>query len=518
MIKKLLTSTLLFMIFALNIYATSSYNTYISTDKASYFDDEYITVTMHNMSGEADDWLGVFYKNADNKVENILDWSWGEGQKDGQITFDPRAAGDYEIRAFFHNSLNQEAVAHFRVKQHSNNQTPHISLEKNQFQLDEEIKVLVDGLNGGYNNWIGIFAKNAPNSYGSLLADYYFDGSFSQTTFEPLWQAGEYEARVFMNDTLNSVGKTSFRVVDNTPPQPSTHAQIFSQKESYRAGESIHISGEDLSTSTSNNWVGIFKASDNNSWDNLILENWFDTQKNINLTFTNNLEPGEYEARLFYNDTVSPAIATTTFYIEENIQPKDETLYEDAEHGLHGWRQVSGTIAPQIVSRGYESAHCIKLTPQWNEAGTVNSAEYSLPLNNNKGENILEMDVGGAGVGGGRPAGKFSNAPRGSMPHFFIGVIVNTKWGARSIIWDSYLNHIGAQPARMDYGNGYIELSFPSPIEHVRGFGFTPIDQWDHFRVDIQAALSQLEPGNEITSVVQLSVSGGFLDNIKLSK
>ena len=516
MIKRLLTSTLFFMLFALNIYATSSNNTYISTSKTSYYDDEYITVTMHNMSGESDDWLGIFYKNADNTVENILDWSWGEGQKNGQITFDPQKAGDYEVRAFFHNSLNQEAVAHFSVKQKSNTQTPHISLEKNQFNVDESIQVSANGLNGGYNNWIGIFAKNAPDNYDNLLADYYFDGSSSQTTFEPLWQTGEYEARLFANDTINSIAKISFNVGDNTPEQ--NNARVFSQKESYQTGESIHINAKDLSTQTSNNWIGIFRASSSSTWDNVILENWFATQKNVNITFTNNLEPGLYEARLFYNDTVSPVIAKTTFRIERNPQPNNETLYEDAEHGLQGWRQISGTIAPEIVSQGYESAHCVKLTPEWNEAGTTNAAEYRLPLNNNKGENILEMDVGGAGPSGGRAAGKFSNAPRGSMPHFFIGVIVDTKQGQRSIIWDSYLNHIGAQPTRSDYGNGFIELSFPSPIEHVRGFGFAPIDQWDHFRVDIQDALSQLEPGNEITSVRDLSVSGGFLDNIKLSK
>ena len=517
---------LLFMLtFSATIFATSIKSTYISTSKAVYTQEEQIIVNMKNMTGNENDWLGIFYAGADNTEENIIDWNWGEGKVNGKITFDSLEPGSYEVRAFFNNSLSPKASASFRVTQGgNNNDKATISINKISLKSGDDIVIEAKDMSIFNNQWIGIFKYGTANSWENVLKESWFN-QLSNTTItfgSTSLDKGRYEARLFYNDNLKMITSTPFSITDNGNNHNDNNVKITTQKQTYKTGENIQLNLKNLSSpSETNNWVGIFKQGESSNWDNVLLEEWFDNENNINISFEQTLSAGTYEARLFYNDTISPVIKSVSFKIVEddggNGENNNLTLYEDAENGLHGWYQISGSVLPKIVSTGYNSPHCIKLTAEWDDTGKVNAAEYRLPLNNNQGQNILEMDIGGAGTSGGKPAGKFSNAPDGSMPHFSIGVIVNTLQGVRYIIWDSYLNHIGAQPMRTDYGNGYIELSFPSPVEHVRGFGFAPIDRWDHFKVNIQEALQILEPGNKIKSINELTVTGGFLDNIKLS-
>jgi hypothetical protein len=100
------------------------------------------------------------------------------------------------------------------------------------------------------------------------------------------------------------------------------------------------------------------------------------------------------------------------------------------------------------------------------------------------------------------------------MPHYKVGVYVQTIKGRRALLWDSFFNHGNVEA----FSDGRW-LSFPSPVEHVRGYEVgLSIDTWSHFRVDVEKALQQLEPDNEIVTIDTFFATGGFLDNIKLSE
>jgi hypothetical protein len=101
------------------------------------------------------------------------------------------------------------------------------------------------------------------------------------------------------------------------------------------------------------------------------------------------------------------------------------------------------------------------------------------------------------------------------MPHYSVGVIVETKLGQRSMEWNSWYTHQGYQPRKDDNGHN-IFLKYPSPVEMVRGW-YAPINRWTHLEVNLETELQRLEPNNRIYKIIQFFTTGGFLDNITLS-
>ena len=148
------------------------------------------------------------------------------------------------------------------------------------------------------------------------------------------------------------------------------------------------------------------------------------------------------------------------------------------------------------------------MAPEWID-NYSNIAEYQLDMNNSS-QKILEMDMGGL------KDYRLPNLPdAGYIQHYKVGVRVNTSNGKRAMLWDSFFNHGGVEPFKEGKW-----LSYPSPVEHVRGYeevGGLAIDQWVHFRVDVEKELQKLEPDNKLLSIDTFFATGGFLDNLKLS-
>ena len=181
--------------------------------------------------------------------------------------------------------------------------------------------------------------------------------------------------------------------------------------------------------------------------------------------------------------------------------------YENGESEISlNWIQKSGSYSPRITTNGFKSNGALVLVPEWINDNT-NIAEYHLSMNDST-HKTLEMDMGG-----------LSNyrLPTlnvdGYMPHYKVGVYVQTLNGRRAMLWDSFFNHGNVEP----FTDG-TWLSYPSPVEHVRGYDVgLAIDKWVHFRVDVEKELQKLEPDNEIVSIDTFFATGGFLDNLRLS-
>jgi hypothetical protein len=180
-----------------------------------------------------------------------------------------------------------------------------------------------------------------------------------------------------------------------------------------------------------------------------------------------------------------------------------KTIFEDFENGFDAWQLVQdGGVASRkpemrMISPGFNHTHTARFQPTGSSSQNIyQRAMYS------DTQTILEVEVGGI--------------QGDNMPHFLIGVYVQTTQGRRIMTWDSYYNHVNEGPHKRIDGNN-VNLSYPSPIEHVRGYGYAPQDQVETFRVDLNQQLKILEPNNEIISVSTLIVGGGHLDNISLS-
>ena len=195
-----------------------------------------------------------------------------------------------------------------------------------------------------------------------------------------------------------------------------------------------------------------------------------------------------------------------------NPQPT-VTVYEDAENGISAdWVTTGGNHSVTRVNSGFNSQGAIQLITEWVD-NTRNISEYQLDLHSNTTEHFLEVDLGGVGNVGARPAGIHAGWEPGTMPHYKIGVIATTTQGYRLITWSSFYTHDHIPATRRDYGT-WVSLAYPSPLEQVRWDSNKNL--WEKHRFDVQAYIHQLEPNNTLISIDTFIATGGNLDNIKL--
>jgi len=296
---------------------------------------------------------------------------------------------------------------------------------------------------------------------------------------------------------------TKDEVSTPTPPPTLPKVKITSSKTSYFEEENITINFTNM-LGDQHDWIGLYSKGSSNDFKNILRRKDTNGSKNGKFIFEGIQEVGFYEARAFFKDSL---VLESSISFE--ILPL-AVLYEDAENNISShWKQVSGHYKPLRVSNGFNSKGALVLTPEWIDDFS-NIAEYQLDMNNSTHE-ILEMDMGGL------KDYRLPNLPdEGYIQHYKVGVRVNTTDGKRAMLWDSFFNH-GNVEAFKDAK----WLSYPSPVEHVRGYeevGGLAIDKWVHFRVDVEKELQKLEPNNKLLSIDTFFATGGFLDNLKLSK
>jgi hypothetical protein len=290
---------------------------------------------------------------------------------------------------------------------------------------------------------------------------------------------------------------------EDSPTVIPLEVEIVSAKNSYFEEENITINFKNM-LGDEHDWIGIYRKGSSNDFQNLLRRKDTNGTKDGHFIFEGIKELGIYEARAFFQDSL---VLESSISFE--ILPL-AILYEDAENNISSkWRQISGTYKPIRVPNGFHSRGALVLTPEWVD-NYSNIAEYQLDMNNSS-QKILEMDMGGL------KDYRLPNLPnKGYIQHYNVGVRVETSDGNRAMLWDSFFNHGNVEP----FKDGKW-LSYPSPVEHVRGYeevGGLPIDQWVHFRVDVEKELQKLEPDNQVISIDSFFATGGFLDNIKLSK
>ena len=471
----------------------------IEMNKVTYTTEEKIIIDVNNMFGDTQDWIAIYPKGSSNDWINVLRWSWTGGFINGSMIFDTLPTGEYEVRVFFKNSYNLEKKHAFSVL----GAEVSINTDKNQYSIDEEITVNFEHMFGDSEDWIAIYPKGSSNDWGNVIDWEYTEGAIDgQITFDEL-PLGHYEVRAFFRNSYTLEANVSFSVVDGLI--------IETDKNEYNVSENIVVNFEYMQGEINQDWIAIYPKDSDIDSSNILL--WAYTDGSVDGSVTlGKLPMGEYEARAFFNNSYNLE-ATYTFEVKH--QEGNSTIYEDGENGLSpNWIHQTGDYAPiHVDNDGFNSTGALALVTEW-VYNTTNLALYYLPLNNTT-QKILEMDIGGLSNFHipNKPANQI-----GYMSHFAIGVGIHTTDGTRRMLWDSFLNHQNVPAYRTTNEDGSnVWLYYPSPVEHARGFFGIDIHQWDHFRVDIETQLKILEPNNEVISVDYLFLTGGFLDNIKLS-
>ena len=207
----------------------------ISTSKESYNVDEAVGVTVTHISGN-DDWVGIYPKGSSNAWANVKTWKWAE--QDGQINIAGVEAGEYEARLFFNNNFDVKSKVAFTV---SADVESTLSTSKETYNENDTVNVTVSNLSG-VKDWVGIYPKNANNSWANVIKWNWVtgDGSFDLSRGDKDMPAGEYEARLFFDNSYSLEKSVGFSVSDgndyvygsegayiNEVEYDNTHADYF---------------------------------------------------------------------------------------------------------------------------------------------------------------------------------------------------------------------------------------------------------------------------------------------------
>ena len=468
----------------------------VTTDKATYLDDEQITVNFANMTAKNQDWIGIYPKNKSNDWGNQVAWHWTNDTENGQINFNSLPAGEYEVRAFYNNSFNLEAKKEFTVTHTTVD--PTLSTNKASYLTNEQITVNFANMAAKNQDWIGIYPKESSSAWKNVVAWHWTDDTTNgQVTFDAL-PVGEYEARAFYNNSGHLEATKAFTVT----PIPQEGFIVKSEKDIYKSNELIRIYFNHM-RGTSSDWIGIFPIGADNQKESAI--EWRKAKSLVKgeLTF-NGLPTGTYEVRAYFATLHKETIQ---FTVEE--QEDISTLFEDAEEGIDPrWNHYSGQFPLRRLNVGAQgSEHSIRASIDMT-AARHNLSGYYFPFGDTDKElKFLNLDVR---IGMSSHVGDFT-------------VFVKTKNGNRRIVWAVYLNHPGNDfsgnakfRAPFHASNGYVLMN-PAPSDYYLIARNEHSSRFTNYKINVEKTLRILEPDNELLSITGFTTAGGDFDNITLS-
>jgi len=508
MIKKMLYISLLFIC---TLHAAT-----IKSNKELYSTREQIVATFDNMSGGNEDWIAIYPAGTTNDWGNVIQWDWIRGEVSGTKSFEALPTGTYDIRVFFNNSFNVEASTQINVDE---NGTTTVKTTKEVYLPDENITALFENMSGGNEDWIGIYPAGSTNDWKNMIEWKWIRGDISGMKTFKILPVGEYEVRVFFNNSFKMKATHTFRV----EPIESEAITIALEKNIYDPFELLHVSFENMIGEASD-WIGIFSIDANNTKESAI--EWRDTKSLVNgeLSF-NGLPAGTYEARAYFNNIHKKTVPFTV-----QVETPMRILYDDFEDGIDPrWTKyfgkdmtllnvgaIDGAVGDGERQVQINGQHALRT---YNSDGLSQSSGYNFDFQNPDPKlKFLEIDMK-IGV---------------SSHRFAFGVKVKTKLGDRRIEFASWLNHTlpsGEQIIRGPYGNvleghrgafvaadGYLHVH-PGPTDYYVATSSvgSGSNMFVHYKINIEKKLRLIEPDNELLGISLFTTSGGDYDNLALT-
>ncbi len=517
MIKKTLSLILLIILMITTANATEAT---VTTSKDIYQLNEQVIVTVNNMSGSDTDWIGIYPTGTTNDWENVTKWAWAGGQVAGTISFPSLPVGTYDVRVFFNNSFTMEASIQIVVE--DNGMATMVTTSKAIYLPDEEIIANFENMSGADDDWIGIYPKGSTNDWQNVVEWLWIHGNIlGSTTFTPL-PVGEYDVRLFFNNSFNLEANASFSV---EAPPVEEELNVTLAKSNYDPFELLHVNFENMSGEATD-WIAIFPVGADHQKTSAL--EWRDTNSTVTgeLSF-NGLKAGDYELRAYFDTLVQQ---TVPFTIE--AQEPIRILYDDFESGTIDprWVRVSGpnmtllNVGAVDLAVGHKERqtwvngqHSLRTYKDYH--GGLNYSGYYYNFENPaKNLKFLEVDM-----------------KIGVSSHVFaFGVKLNTKFGERRIEFAAWLNHTlpsGQQIIKGPYGNvlqghreafvtanGYLQVH-PAPSDFYVGTSSVGggSNMFVHYKINIEKKLRLIEPNNELLGITLFTTSGGDYDNLALS-
>jgi hypothetical protein len=152
-------------------------------------------------------------------------------------------------------------------------------------------------------DWIGLYAVGTSDSSGALSFRYTNGAASGSMQYVLAVGPGQYELRLFANNSLNRLAVSGSIAVQG--------ATVSASPSTVNPGGAVTATWSGILTPTSGDWIGLYAVGTSDSSGALSLQ-YTNGAASGSLQFhiPASLAPGEYELRLFYNNTLS-RLATT---------------------------------------------------------------------------------------------------------------------------------------------------------------------------------------------------------------
>ena len=187
-------------------------NNAIKTLKNVYKPNALVSVKVDAALSGDEDWVGVYHKRAVSNWANEVAWRFIPNNGTFALTDGKKSmpVGNYEARLFFHNNYEEKASYPFVVS----NDT--FATTKTTYSPNETVSVTVNVPLSGDKDWVGIFPKNADNSWGNVIAWNWVPNKGTTTLSTKIdnktMPAGEYEVRLFFHNSYDLEKSYGFHV------------------------------------------------------------------------------------------------------------------------------------------------------------------------------------------------------------------------------------------------------------------------------------------------------------------
>ncbi|HHD75206.1 MAG TPA: hypothetical protein ENK82_04150 [Campylobacterales bacterium] len=279
--------------------------TALMLSKESYTVNETVKMDMIGMSGDKQDWIGIYPVGSSNEWKNVVSWRWTEGKGDRgwEAIALPKISkvGKYEARAFFRNSYKLEAKSKpFEITAYNGGKTE-LSLERyHRKDCYERLFVSFKNMGANHNDWIGLYPINSNNEWKNVKAWRWIvnmENDRVRLDYPKNIVSGEYEIRAFFHNSYNVEAKSTPLFI--TPC--STKIELSTSQEQYFLNQPVKVNFKD-SSNAEQNWIGIYKAGTQTLYKNNLAWQWTGDKQEGQLVFEN-LPAGKYDVRAFFNNS-----------------------------------------------------------------------------------------------------------------------------------------------------------------------------------------------------------------------
>ena len=145
----------------------------------------------------------------------------------------------------------------------------------------------------GLNHWVGLFKSGDPNE--TYIRYVFIESGSGATLIEGPSLPGDYELRLFYNDSYNLEESISFSIAEQT----SVSLIELTSEDSIKAGSVLSFNYNNI-PSGNNHWVGLYMSGATNE---TYIRYVFIEPGSGTAQLAGPSIAGNYELRLFYNDS-----------------------------------------------------------------------------------------------------------------------------------------------------------------------------------------------------------------------